>query len=69
MGATSTKAAPWHVVPADDKYNARLIISRVVIEALRDLKVDYPKVTHARQLELQAIGKHLEQAGRKPARK
>ncbi len=59
LGATSTKAAPWHVVPADDKYNARLIISRIVIEALKDLKMSYPRVTKARQRELQKIRKQL----------
>jgi PPK2 family polyphosphate:nucleotide phosphotransferase len=59
LGATSTKAAPWHVVPADDKYNARLIISRIVIEALKDLKMSYPKLTNARQRELQKIRKQL----------
>ena len=59
LGATSTKHAPWHVVPADDKFNARLIISRVVIEALQGLKMSYPKTTHARRRELLAIRKHL----------
>ncbi len=59
LSATSTKNAPWHVVPADDKYNARLIVSRVVIEALRDLKLSYPKVTDAQRRELQAIRKQL----------
>ena len=59
LSATSTKAAPWHVVPADDKYNARLIISRVVIDALRGLKMSYPKITRARRSELRAIRKQL----------
>jgi PPK2 family polyphosphate:nucleotide phosphotransferase len=59
LSATSTKTAPWHVVPADDKDNARLIISRIVINALRDLKMDYPKVTRARRGELRAIRKQL----------
>jgi polyphosphate kinase 2 (PPK2 family) len=59
LGATSTKHAPWHVVPADDKYNARLIISRVVIKALRGLEMRYPKTTRARRIELRAIGKRL----------
>jgi hypothetical protein len=48
------------VVPADDKYNARLIISRVVIDALRGLKMSYPKMTRTRRDELQAIRKQLE---------
>lgn len=60
LSATSTKNAPWHVVPADDKYNARLIISRIVIDALRGLKMSYPKMTRARRGELQAIRKRLE---------
>jgi len=48
-----------HVVPADDKYNARLIISRVVIDALQGFTMSYPKTTRARRSELQAIRKHL----------
>ena len=59
LSATSTRTAPWHVVPADDKYNARLIISRIVIDALQGLKLNYPKMTGARRSELQAIRKQL----------
>jgi PPK2 family polyphosphate:nucleotide phosphotransferase len=59
LSATSTKTAPWHVVPADDKYNARLIISRVVIAALQGLKMAYPTPTRARRSELQSIRKQL----------
>jgi PPK2 family polyphosphate:nucleotide phosphotransferase len=60
LNATSTKTTPWHVVPADDKFNARIIISRIVIEALRDLKMGYPKMTLARRHELRSIRKQLE---------
>jgi PPK2 family polyphosphate:nucleotide phosphotransferase len=59
LNATSTKAAPWHVVPADDKLNARLIIARVVVDALRSLHLSYPKTTSARRNELHAIRKKL----------
>lgn len=59
LSATSTKTAPWHVVPADDKYNARLIVSRVVIEVLQGLKMSYPKMTDEQRSELQAIRKQL----------
>jgi len=45
LSATSTEHAPWFVVPADDKRNARLIISQVVCDALRDLKWNTPKPT------------------------
>ena len=59
LSATSTKTAPWHVVPADDKYNARLIISRVVIDALQGLNMSYPKMTRARRSQLREIRKQL----------
>ena len=58
--ATSTHHAPWYVVPADDKENARLIVSRIVSDALEDLKMSYPKTTPKRREELKAIGKALE---------
>ena len=60
IGATSTHHAPWYVVPADDKENARLIVSRIVIDALKELKMSYPKTTPKRREELKAIGKALE---------
>jgi len=59
LPATSTKSAPWHVVPADDKYTARLIIARIVIAALQSLDLGYPKVTRSRRSELRAIGRQL----------
>jgi PPK2 family polyphosphate:nucleotide phosphotransferase len=59
LSATSTKNSPWHVVPADDKLNARLICSRIVIDTLKVLKMSYPKITAARRRELQAIRKQL----------
>ena len=43
LGATSTAEAPWYIVPADDKKNARLIVSNIILEALRDLKMEYPQ--------------------------
>ena len=43
LGATSTKHAPWYIVPADDKKNARLIISSVIQETLGNLKLELPQ--------------------------
>jgi PPK2 family polyphosphate:nucleotide phosphotransferase len=57
--ATSTRHAPWYVVPADDKENARLIVSQIIVEAMRQLKMTYPKTTAKRRLELLAIKKLL----------
>jgi PPK2 family polyphosphate:nucleotide phosphotransferase len=59
LSATSIKGAPWHVVPADDKLNARLIVSRIVIETLKGLDMDFPKMTGSRRKELRAIAKEL----------
>jgi PPK2 family polyphosphate:nucleotide phosphotransferase len=55
LGATSTRAAPWHVVPADDKENARLIMSEIILDVFRGLKLSYPKTSAARRKELKAI--------------
>jgi PPK2 family polyphosphate:nucleotide phosphotransferase len=55
LSATSTPHAPWYVVPADDKENARLIVSQIILDTLEGLKMDYPKVGKARRKELQAI--------------
>lgn len=59
LHATTTDHAPWYVVPADDKLNARLIVSRIVLDALEDLKMAYPKTTAKRRAELLAIRKEL----------
>ncbi len=59
LSATSTSQAPWHVVPADDKENARLIVSKIILDALQDLKLAYPKTTSKRRRELRAIRKLL----------
>ena len=55
LTATSTHEAPWFVVPADDKDNARLIVSQIVLDALNELKMAYPKTSAKRRLELKSI--------------
>jgi PPK2 family polyphosphate:nucleotide phosphotransferase len=59
LSATSTKMAPWYVVPADDKENARLIISRIVLDTFKSLKMRYPETDAKRRRELAAIRKRL----------
>ena len=59
LTATSTHHAPWYAVPADDKENARLIVSQIVLDTLRDLKMSYPKTTAKRRRELKSIRKSL----------
>ncbi len=59
ISATSTHRAPWYVVPADDKDDARLIVSQIVLDALRELKPSYPETTRKHRAELKAIRKVL----------
>lgn len=59
LGATSSEHAPWFVVPADDKINARLLISQIVLDTLKGLKMSYPETSKARRKELLAIRKQL----------
>jgi PPK2 family polyphosphate:nucleotide phosphotransferase len=59
LSTTSTREAPWYVVPADDKENARLIVSQIILDALDELKMTYPEVSAERQKELQSIRERL----------
>ena len=59
ISATSTHHAPWYVVPADDKKNARLIISQVVVDTLKSLNLSYPKSDKARIKELHSLRQQL----------
>jgi PPK2 family polyphosphate:nucleotide phosphotransferase len=60
LGETSNEAAPWYAVPADDKKNARLIVSQIILETLRNLKNEYPKADAARSEKLMLSKRQLE---------
>jgi len=60
LSATSTARCPWYVVPADDKKNARLIVSAVVCETLQSLRMSYPKLAPQQRRDLRSIRKLLE---------
>jgi PPK2 family polyphosphate:nucleotide phosphotransferase len=60
LSATSTHDAPWYIVPADDKLNARLIVSRIVLDAVEALPLSYPKPSTGRRRELRSLRKQLE---------
>jgi len=59
LSATSTQRAPWYVVPADDKENARLIIARIVVDTFRSLRMQYPKTDAKHRQELLSIRQQL----------
>jgi PPK2 family polyphosphate:nucleotide phosphotransferase len=59
LSATSSREAPWYVVPADDKRNARLIISRTILDTLHGLKMAYPELSKKQQKELRELRRLL----------
>lgn len=61
---TSTKHAPWHVVPADNKWFTRVVVAAAIVDALEDLKLAYPEVDAEQRKQLQAARALLE--GKKP---
>ncbi len=63
---TSTGIAPWYVVPADDKKNTRLIISRIILDVFKGLKMAYPKPGAKRRRELHSIRKALATGDARP---
>jgi PPK2 family polyphosphate:nucleotide phosphotransferase len=60
LSESSTRDAPWYVIPADDKHNARLIISKVIIETLKAIPMSYPEVDPERRRELEKYREMLE---------
>jgi PPK2 family polyphosphate:nucleotide phosphotransferase len=64
LTATSTRRAPWFVVPADDKRNARLIVSKILLDAFLALDLKFPETTPARRKELAAMRAQLAKEGR-----
>ena len=59
LSATSTVESPWYVVPADDKENARLIVSQIVLDTFEGLNMAYPETSAEHRQELLAIRKQL----------
>jgi polyphosphate kinase 2 (PPK2 family) len=61
---TATPEAPWVVVPADNKWYARLVVGAAIVSALESLKLEFPKVDAAKREELEAARVALERNGR-----
>jgi PPK2 family polyphosphate:nucleotide phosphotransferase len=59
ISATSTKESPWYIVPADDKGNARLIVSQIILDNMKKLKLSFPKSDANHEKELQSIREQL----------
>jgi Polyphosphate kinase 2 (PPK2) len=59
LNATSMRDSPWYVVRANDKKNTRLIISRIILDTLRSLKMQYPTLSEKQRKELSALRRLL----------
>ena len=57
---TSCNDAPWYVIPADDKENARIIVSHIILKTFRDLRLAMPTIDSAQRKELLALREELE---------
>ncbi len=60
LGATSTTYAPWHIIPADHKWFARLAVADIIIDTLRSMKLHYPKLSKETRAGLDAAKQALE---------
>jgi PPK2 family polyphosphate:nucleotide phosphotransferase len=60
ISATAAKAAPWFVVPADNKWFTRLVVAAAIVEAVEKLDLRYPEATAAQKKELAAARRELE---------
>jgi PPK2 family polyphosphate:nucleotide phosphotransferase len=60
LGSTSTNYAPWHIIPADHKWFARLAVADIVIDTLRSMKLHYPKISKETRAGLEAAKQALE---------
>jgi len=60
LRATSTRDSPWYVVPSDDKPNTWLIISQIILDTLRGLQMEYPRLDEGKRKELRLLRKMLE---------
>jgi PPK2 family polyphosphate:nucleotide phosphotransferase len=63
LSATNTADCPWYVIPADDKPNARLIVSAIILDTLKSLKLAYPRVSKKKREELFGMRKKLARSG------
>jgi PPK2 family polyphosphate:nucleotide phosphotransferase len=65
INETSTEKNPWYVVPADDKKNMRLIVAAIIVEKLKELKMNYPEPNEARKQTLLGLIDTIKQQNQK----
>ena len=56
---TSTKEAPWYIIPADDKPSMRLLVSEIIKEVLNDLNLAFPVISAQEIADMEQAKKDL----------
>jgi PPK2 family polyphosphate:nucleotide phosphotransferase len=59
ISATSTRRAPWYIIPGDHKWIARTLVAEILAHAILDLDVDYPEPSEEEATELEAARDEL----------
>ncbi len=60
INATSTSVAPWYIIPADDKWKMRALISMIITEKISSLNLSFPEISEEKRIRLMEIKAHLE---------
>ncbi len=59
INATACKNAPWAVIPADDKLNMRLLVTKIVLEQMQSMDLDWPAADDRLEAEIDNLRKSL----------
>ena len=59
INATTTRSAPWFVIPADNKWFTRLAVAKIVIETLESMDLHFPPIDGRKRRELTAARRRL----------
>ena len=63
ISATSTKSAPWYIIPADHKWITRTLVAQILVKTIKSLGLQYPEVTREKRAEIAEAKKRLESEG------
>jgi PPK2 family polyphosphate:nucleotide phosphotransferase len=61
LSETSTKWAPWHIVPADHKWVTRALVAHIIVSQIQSLDLKHPELSDERSQQIEAARKKLEE--------
>jgi polyphosphate kinase 2 (PPK2 family) len=60
ISATSTDWAPWYVIPADHKWVSRALVANIIVNTIRSLDLEFPRIDESKRAEIEAARRVLE---------